>query len=485
MRELIMELQARARSLEPDGAQRAEWTAQASDHAESFLDALPRLPVYVRDDGRAFAAGISEQPATMESLLGVLAEDVERVGINPASGGHLGYIPGGGIFPAALGDFLADVANRYSGVVFASPGAAQMEMELVRWMADLVGYPAGAAGDLTSGGSIANLSAVAAAREARGVKSADVTRCTVYLTRQVHHCIDKALRLAGLGEVQLRYVPMDGAWRMRPAELDAMVRADLSNGRRPFLVVASAGSTDTGAVDPLVDISAISRTHGLWLHVDAAYGGFFMLCEEGREALQGLDLADSIVLDPHKGLFLPYGSGALLVREGRWLAQAHAYQANYMQDANAGRQVPSPAALSPELSRPFRGLRLWLPLRLFGLAPFRAALAEKIRLARYFHARLASQPGWEVGPSPDLSVVTYRYLPASGAADAFNRDLLQAVHDDGRVFITSTQLEGRFTLRLAVLHYRTHLAEVDYLLELLTGMAMERDPGRYQSSPSQ
>ena len=234
---------------------------------------------------------------------------------------------------------------------------------------------------------------------------------------------------------------------------------------------SSAGTTDTGAIDPLPAIAPIAHDQGLWLHLDAAYGGFFLLCEEGREVLSGLEAADSIVMDPHKGLFLPYGSGALLVRNVHDLARAHGYEANYMLDAREASQEYSPADLSAELSRPFRGMRLWLPLKLFGLAPFRAALSEKIWLARYFHQRISDMPGFEAGPRPDLSVVTYRYLPENGDADAFNRRLLQEVLSDGKVFISSTRLDGRFVLRLAVLHYRTHKSTIDYLLDLLSETA--------------
>lgn len=483
MREELLRLEREARKLEPLPADRQTWLEQVGAYAHGFLDALPDAPVYRAppDDEQGFEAGIQDAPADLAALLSVLADDVDRDGINPASGGHLGYIPGGGVYPSALGDFLADVANRFSGVTFASPGAAQMEQSLVRWMADLVQFPDTAGGDLTSGGSTANLSAIVTARDAMEIGALQVPDACVYLTRQAHHCVDKALRVAGLGEARLRYVPMDAVHRMNTTELAGMVKADRDHGLQPFMVVGSAGTTDTGAIDPLVEIAEVARRHGLWFHLDAAYGGFFLLCAAGRDALQGVELADSIVMDPHKGLFLPYGSGAVIVKDVRLLARAHAYQADYMQDAKHPGEHYSPAELSAELSRPFRGLRLWLPLRLFGLQPFRAALAEKMGLARYFHRQLGQRDGWEVGPAPDLSVVTYRYLPRHGDADAFNRSILQAVHNDGRVFITSTQLDGRYTLRLAVLNFRTHLEHIDYLLDLLDA-TVER---LAQSSPSQ
>ncbi len=469
MREKLRQLQKVASQLEPSAEQRQALLERVGDYAQNFLGGLPGAQTFVPDQG--LSAGLErtfdEQPVPLEHLLDELGSSVDAPGINPASGGHLGYIPGGGIFPAALGDFLADVTNRYSGVSFASPGAVRMEKALVDWMAGLVGYAQGAGGDLTSGGSIANLTGLVTAREAREIRAREIPESPLYLTEQVHHCVDKALRVGGMSECPRRIVPMDARFRMDASALERMVRDDRARGLNPWLVVASAGTTDTGAIDPLPEIAEIVRREHLWLHLDAAYGGFFVLCDEGKAVLQALNEADSIVMDPHKGLFLPYGSGAVLVKDVHQLARAHSYEANYMQDARAAAGDYSPADLSAELSRPFRGMRLWLPLKLFGLAPFRAALAEKMWLARYFHQRISELPGFEVGPAPDLSVVTYRYLPGSGDVNEFNRRLLKAVLDDGKVFISSTLLAGRFTLRLAVLHFRTHLETVDYLIDLL------------------
>jgi len=477
MRNKILQLAQASADLEPPAVKREEMTAQAVAFAESFLHKLPRLKTYEPDRGRSvlLEQAFAEHAADLTGLLSTLDAAVIYEGIKPASGGHMGYIPGGGIYPAALGDYLADVTNTYSGVSFASPGAANMERLLVKWMTDLVGFPPGSGGDLTSGGSIANLTAIVTARETMGIRARDVDNSCIYMTADAHHCLDKAIRAAGLADCKKQLVPMDEYFRMDETALEQLILKDKAAGLRPWLVITSAGTTDTGAVDPIAAVAKLAEQHGLWLHVDAAYGGFFLLCEEGRQILQGLDKAHSIVLDPHKGMFLPYGSGAVLVRDVEWLAQAHAYQADYMQDARDSGGNYSPADLSLELTRPFRGLRFWLPLKLFGLAPFRAALAEKIWLARYFHNQLEETPGWETGPCPDLSVVTFRYVPESGDADSFNKRLVKAVQDDGKVFISSTQINGKFVLRLAVLHFRTHLETVDYALDLLKQKAREME----------
>lgn len=475
----IKQLERLSAGLDPSATQRAEMTTLVIDYAESFLSRLPEMDTFEADVGRsrALEQPFSEQARDFSGLLEMLDTALIHEGIKAASGGHMGYIPGGGMYPSALGDFLADVTNRYSGVSFAAPGAAKMEQQLVKWMTELVGFPAGSGGDLTSGGSIANLSAIVTARETMGIRARDVEKSCIYMTAATHHCVEKSLRAAGLAEAIKHWVPMDDHYRMDVSALEQLIIEDKAAGLQPWLITASAGTTDTGAVDPVEGIAKIAEKHGLWLHVDAAYGGFFLLCEEGRQVLRGLEKAHSIVLDPHKGMFLPYGSGAVLVRDVKWLAQAQAYQADYMQDVTIIEGHYSPADLSLELTRPFRGLRFWLPLKLFGVAPFRAALAEKIWLARYFYEQIEKTAGWEVGPYPELSVVTFRYVPERGDADIFNQRLVEGVQADGKVFISSTQINGKFVLRLAVLHFRTHLDRVDYVLELLKRLAGELDSG--------
>jgi glutamate/tyrosine decarboxylase-like PLP-dependent enzyme len=418
-------------------------------------------------------APIGEHGIPLERAIALLEREVVRPGANPTSAGHLAYIPGGGLYHSAIGDFLAAVTNKYAGVFFAGPGAVRMENMLVRWIADLVGYPSAAAGAIASGGSIATLAALCAARDAHGIEGAVVDRAVVYLTTQAHHCIQKALRIAGLAEAPLRFIALDQRHRMRPDALEAAIAADRAAGLRPWLVLAAAGTVDTGSVDPLDAIAAIAERERCWFHVDAAYGGFFLLTEHGRRAFAGIERSNSVVLDPHKGLFLPYGAGIVVCRDAAPLLAAHEYGGAYMQDAVRDASEISPADLSPELTKHFRGLRMWLPLILLGTRPFCAALEEKLLLARYFHSEL--QPlGFEVGPAPDLSIVTYRWAPPGAGLErtnAINRRLLEGVRRDGRVFLSSTLLDGRFTLRMVALAFRTHRRTMDLALRLLREQA--------------
>jgi glutamate/tyrosine decarboxylase-like PLP-dependent enzyme len=469
MKDEILRLEREARKLEPNSAERYGVRQAVVDYSEQFLDEIETLPTYVRTDakGRSLLdSPISENGIDIANLIDFIRQNVDTPGLNPASGGHLAYIPGGGIYYSALGDYLADVFNRYAGVFYASPGAVRMENMLIRWMCDLVGYPEGSHGNLTTSGSLANMIAMVVARDGKSIRSADIPGSVIYLSRQAHHSVDKGIRVAGLGECIVRFVEIDEKFKIIPAHLERTISDDKAAGLNPFLVVASAGTTDVGAIDPLIEVGDIAKRHGLWYHIDAAYGGFFILTEEGEEKLRGLELSDSLIIDPHKGLFLPYGLGVVLVKNVEFLKRSFRFDAHYMQDAFAGPDEISPAEISPELTKHFRGIRLWLPLKLHGLAPFRACLAEKLLLAKYFYEHV-QKIGFDCPVEPELSVVVYRYIPKYGNADVFNKKLLEAVIADGRVFISSTMLDGKFMLRFACLAFRTHLKTVDTLLEVL------------------
>jgi glutamate/tyrosine decarboxylase-like PLP-dependent enzyme len=466
MRAELDRLRAAAAALEPDSAARAALMGAAFGHAQAFLEGLAEGPSN-RDRAEAFAIRLEPEFAEggrpAEEALAFLGTCVDAPGITTASPRFMGYIPGGGLFHSALGDFLAAASNKYAGFASAAPGAVRMENAILAWLAEVVGYPPDAAGTLTSGGSLANLTAIVAAREARDPDGGGA----VYSTEFVHHCLDKALHIAGRGRSPHRRVATDGSHRMRPEALAEALERDRSDGVRPWLVIASAGTVDTGAVDPLPEIADLCARHGAWLHVDGAYGGLFMLCPEGREKLAGIERADSLALDPHKTMFLPYGTGAALVRDGQALKDAFSATAAYLEPLGPSSVGPEPADLSPELTRHFRGLRLWLPLQLAGVGAFRAAQSEKIGLARYFHARLSEMDRWDSGPAPDLSVVAFRYRPRTGDPDAFNEALLRRLQDEGRVFLSGTRIGGAPWLRCAILSFRTHLEHVDETIDAL------------------
>lgn len=470
MLDRIKKLETSSRLLEPNSAVRKVARKKVIDYTESFLDNIYSLKAFdkIDDKGKGiFSSPISETPIEIDEAIKLVFENVDTHGLNPASGGHLGYIPGGGIYYSALGDYMADITNRYAGIFFASPGAVRMENMLIEWMAGIVGYSKESSGNLTTGGSLANLIAIVTARDAHQIKSRDIEKTVIYLSEQAHHSIGKSVRIAGMGECIHRHIPIDEHFRIKPDELEKMIIEDKANGLYPWLVVAAAGTTDVGAVDPLDEIGDVTHKYDLWFHVDGAYGGFFALTDKGKKILKGIEKSDSVIIDPHKGLFLPYGLGVVLIKDKKHLYESHHYFANYMQDALKNSEELSPADLSPELTKHYRSLRLWLPLKLLGVAPFRACLEEKLLLASYFYNKIRNTKGFEVLFEPQLSVVVFRYIPETGDADNFNERIMEEVHKDGRVFFSSTKINGKFMLRLCILSFRTHLETIDLAFDII------------------
>lgn len=470
MIEKIKELEKQSKPLDPGMDKRNEWNAEVIDYANSFLNNLDTAKAFYHSDENGkdiYKFDIEEQATHLTSLLDCTRKNVDEIGINQPSGGHMGYIPGGGLYPSALGDFIAAVSNRYSGVFYASPGAVRIENMLVRWMCRLMGFPNNATGNLTSGGSTANLIALVTAREAHQLKARDFEKSVIYVSEQTHHSILKAIRIAGLSEAQIRYVRLDERLRLSASELEKMILQDKENGLKPFFICASLGTTNIGAVDPIASIATIAEKQKLWLHVDAAYGGFFKLVDEVASKFEGIQKADSITLDPHKTLFLPFGTGAILIKDKTKLLNAFYLLADYMQDTIDADEEISPADISVEQTKHFRGMRMWLPLKLFGLKPFRAALEEKLHLTRYFYAEIQKIAGFEVGPTPDLSVAIFRYVPQDKNADAFNEKLIKAIQKDGRIFLSSTTINNVFWIRIAVVSFRTHLTQIELLLAII------------------
>lgn len=463
--------------LEESASERKELFNKIQDFSDEYLDTLSTQKAFHyntdSETERDSFFQIDNQKESLDTILDFFKERVVDTGLNPTSGGHLGYIPGGGIYSSALGDYLAAVTNRYAGVFYASPGAVRMEDAVIDWTGKLIGYSKGFGGNLTSGGSMANLIALHTAKYHKNITYKNVSKSVVYCTSQSHHSIYKALKVIGLEACIIREIPLDSHFRISIKDLETQIKHDVHIELTPFLIVANAGSTDVGAVDPLVELSKLSKQHDIWLHVDGAYGGFFMLTASGKEKLKGIELADSVILDPHKGLFMPYGLGIVLIKNINHLASAHAYSANYMRDAQMENQY-SPADLSPELSKHFRGLRMWLPLKLYGDGAFSNYLNEKLQLTNYLYHELQNI-GYTLICEPDLSVVAFRLELKNYESDVLNKIILDYIQQDGRIFISSTVLNEKLTLRAAILSFRTHQKEIDLLLYLLKKIKHQLD----------
>ncbi len=455
--------------LEPSAEEMRAMADRATQRVIDHIASLPSQPATYTEDGaavaRALAESLPERGTAFTELLDLLFERAVPVSYNTAGPGYLAYIPGGGLFSSALADYMANAVNRYVGVWVAAPGLVQLEINVVRWFCEIVGYPAGAGGILTSGGSLANFTAMVTARRER--LPDNFLRGTIYTSDQTHHSVHKAAVLAGFPQENVREIPSNEQFEMRLDALQQRVNKDRGAGFEPFMVVASAGTTNTGAIDDLNAIADLALREKLWLHVDAAYGGFFVLTQRGRAAMRGIERADSVVLDPHKGLFLPYGIGSLLVRDAAVLRRAHTTHADYMPPMQDDAEFIDFCEVSPELSRDFRGLRVWLPIKMYGIETFRASLDEKLDLTKWAEDELRTIPHMEIVAEPRLSLVAFRLAPPGRGEDdinALNRQLLDAVNARRNVYLTATSLGGRFTLRICVLSFRTHRDRMEQCL---------------------
>jgi aromatic-L-amino-acid decarboxylase len=451
--------------LDPAPEQMQEMGEAALAYLIEFLGRQPDLPAGGEPGGLEAARTLRESPPEEGGEFKPLMETIELAAAKAygtTGPGYLAFIPGGGLFTATLADFLGTGINRYVNLWSAGPVVAQIENNVVRWLCDLFGYPTESRGILTSGGSMANFSAIVAARKA--LLPENFLGGALYVSDQVHASVTKAAALAGFAGRNIRVVPTTPQLQIDVDRLRTMVRHDRGTGLRPFMVVASAGTTNTGAVDAISDVADLAAEIGMWLHVDAAYGGFFQLTERGRTRFRGIDRADSITLDPHKGMFLPYGTGSLVVREGKRLREAHFTGAAYLQDLAGDDEIPNFSEYSPELSRDFRGLRVWFPLKLHGVSAFREALDEKLDLARVLYDGLCAIPGLELPWEPELTVVPFRLR--DGDDDA-NRRLLERINASGRVFMSSTIVQDRFTIRACILSHRTHRDRIDECIDII------------------
>jgi len=449
------------------------------ERAIHHIESLPDQPAWVDTseailESKSLVEPMPSSGTPLPDLLDALFDEYAPASFTTAGPGYLAYVPGGGLFHAALADLVSNTTNRYTGVLAAAPKLVQLEWNVVRWFAEIIGYPRESGGFLTSGGSLANLGALVTARIAR--LGENFLGGTIYVSDQVHHCVDKAARIAGFPRANVRVIPADDDYRLDPSAVRRAIAEDRAAGRTPFLLVGSAGTTNTGAVDPLDDLADLAAEESLWFHIDGAYGGFFSLTERGRQALKGIERADSVVLDPHKGLFLPYGTGALLVREPATLEAAHGERADYMPAMQDDDDLIDPCQVSPELSKPFRGLRVWLPFKMHGVGPFRRNLDEKLDLALWTEERLRELDDIEVLAEPQLSTLAFGVRREGASLETLNAltvALHKAVNARRRVHLTSTLLGDRYAIRICIVSFRTHLDRMQACLDDISAALAE------------
>jgi glutamate/tyrosine decarboxylase-like PLP-dependent enzyme len=453
--------------------------AAAVDFLAAYFDSLETRPVVIPTTSRAIRQRIDEPlPAAgsdFAALLDTVRDVISQFSRHSAHPRMFGYVASPGTAVTTLSHMIAAALNINVTAWRSAPSAADLERLTIDWLKQMLGYPASAGGLLLSGGSMANFAALAAARTAKaggdvvreGMAAAGRRMC-VYVSEESHYSVAKAASMLGIGEANVRQVRTDDRQRIDLADLERLIAADRAAGHLPFCVVANAGTTATGAFDPLAAIADFARRHHLWLHVDAAYGGFAALASSARHLFAGIEQADSIALDPHKWLYLPVGCGCVLYKDPATARAAFAHGADYTR--TIGLQDDEAFAFwdyGPELTRPFRALDLWMLIKFAGTERLGRAIEDNIACARYFEELVKASDDFEMLAPVELSIFCFRHVPKgfSGNLDAYNERLLVAVQRAGSTYLSNARVRGKFALRGCVLNYRTTKKDMERVLE--------------------
>jgi aromatic-L-amino-acid decarboxylase len=437
---------------------------------EPAIKSLPRSEL-----NRALAHPPPRQGSSFESILHTLDTSVFPYHAREPHPGFLAYIPSCPTFPAVLGDWIASGYNFFAGVWPVAAGPNEIEIVVLEWIREWMGLAPGATGLLTTGGSAANLTAVAAARHRAVEAGCDINRLAVYTSQQAHSSVTRAAWIAGIKRENVRVVGMDNDFAILPSDLEAQVTADRDAGRTPFLVVASAGTTNTGTVDPLDAIADYCELENLWLHVDAAYAGFAALTDEGRRMLRGIERAHSLTLDPHKWLFVPFECGCLMVREASLLTDAFRILPEYLRDVEPAEEEVNFADRGEQLTRYSRALKIWISVNYFGTDAITEAIQGGMDRARLVESLVRESDLLEVLSPACFGIVCFRVHPtgmADGAVlDDLNERINSSVVAEGKYLISSTRLRGNFSLRICNLGFRTTEDDIRDLMETIKRIA--------------
>ena len=465
--------------LEPSADEIREWSNSVTQFMIDYLAGLRDRPVYHQTSSREIRSGLdSKLPikgTDLDSLLKVFRETIVPFSRQNAHPRMFGYVQSPGTPIGAFADLLASTLNANLTIWRSAPAPVELERVTIDWIRQILGFGPEAGGLFVSGGSMANLAAVAAARQ---TKQHSFGRLRLYASSATHFSIIKAAVLLGIGRQNVQHVAVDECFRMRVDDLVAKITADLDAGYVPFCVVGNAGTVDTGAVDPLREIRDVANRFQLWMHVDGSYGAFAILAYSARKLFAGLEQADSIALDPHKWLYLPVDVGCVIYRDPEAARAAFAHEAEYTR--MFGEEADEAFVCwdyGPELSRRFRALKVWMLLKGVGLDRLSDAIESNLACARYLEAMVQASDDFEMVAPVELSIFCFRHVPtqlrneSTQQIDAFNERLLVALQQDGSSYVSNTMLGGRFALRGCVLNYRTTLRDMEILLDDLRRVA--------------
>src|SRR5438034_1747305 len=446
-----------------------------SDYLRSLRDRGVYRHMFSRRIRNRLDAALPTKGTDFDGLLKVFREDIIPFSRQNAHPRMFGYVQSPGTPIAAFADLLASTLNANLTVWRSAPAPVEVERLTIDWIRQILGFNAEAGGLFVSGGSMANLAALAAARQTKDCSSG---RLRIYASSETHFSIVKAAALLGIGRENVCHIAVDERFRIRADDLVAKITADLEAGYVPLCVVANAGTVNTGAVDPLAEIREIANRFQLWMHVDGSYGALAILAKSARELFAGIERADSVALDPHKWLYLPVDVGCVIYRDPEIVRAAFAHEAEYTRII--GQEADEAFAFwdyGPELSRRFRALKVWMLLKGVGLDSLGAAIESNLACARYLESIVRASDDFEMVAPVELSIFCFRHVPlqlrsdSPGAIDAFNERLLVALQRDGSSYLSNATLGGRFALRGCVLNYRTTLRDMEILLDDLRRVA--------------
>lgn len=411
---------------------------------------------------------VPEQGNAIEQVLEQTQQDVLDNIMHLDHPRFFAFVPGPSNFVSVMADALASGFNIFAGTWLEASGPTQIELITIDWLRQICGLSDTAGGLFVSGGSVANLTALATARHI--ILNDDIHNAVVYCSDQTHSSVARALRILGFPSSQVRILPTGEQFCLRLSDIQNAIGQDRNAGKQPFCIVASAGTTSTGSIDPLNELADLCQREHLWLHVDGAYGAAAMLSEQGRTLLKGLERADSLSLDPHKWLFQPYEMGCVLVKNAHWLKETFHILPEYLQDIDQGTEETNFCDYGIQLTRGTRALKLWMSLKIYGLDAFRQAIEHGIQLAEHAEGVLRASSSWEIVTPAQIGIVTFRYAPAqctNEEQEHINQQLVDALIQDGFAMLSSTVLHGHTTLRLCTINPRTTNEDIKSTIERL------------------
>lgn len=434
-----------------------------------MLDELPvTRPSTLQDLGKAIREPLPLNATPVNQLFTQLKTHVFAEMTHLDHPRNFAFVPGPSNFISAMADAIASSLNVFCGGFLGPSGVAQIELATIEWLRELFRFPKEAGGLFVSGGSMANMTGLAVARHVMLANNS--TNATVYFSDQTHSSVAKGLRILGFQQFQIRRIPSDGQFRLPLEALRQRIAADRLQGMVPFCVVANAGTTNAGAVDPLRELSALCQSEGLWLHVDGAYGGSAAITARGYEELEGIELADSLGIDPHKWLFQPYEIGCVLIRNREHLKNTFKVSAEYLKIIEQSAEQVNFCDYGVQLTRGFRALKLWLSFKAFGVEAFRKAITRGIENAEYVESLLRANACWDIITPARLGIVTFRYVAEGMGEDelnALNNRIAQETILSGYALLSPTILGGKHILRMCTINPRTTHHDLERTVELL------------------